>query len=699
MQKKLRSTSIMIRYAMLLFLAIATLAGILSYMLLNFAADRFESYELQTVEAGMQSAADDLENQVEALTDIVHKIQVTSYYQPNIVRMDAYRDIELLKDFVYFKNFSPILNRYFLIYPDLYSSPQKAFTSDGQTSYFPFYCRTLFGLSAEESDGLYQHITAIRAKECLMLGDYALLIFPIRFLDSAVPDSRAVMTFVLPVKQVVARMRQMAATLPEQFALTVDGIGLNIYRDGQIVPLTQLGSPAPGQDDLALTVQTKGRLLQMSAYVANDKWALLHSTLPGWLFAGFALGLVLVAAVSVLLTRAFAKPLRSLINRYTPPGERFRNEFVQLEELVSRMERENGNSMRQLRGRALLTVLRGYYSENLMKRWGFLRLDFHWQRYCVLVIAAPGLEEDEARARIADIERLTDKDAGFLAVHIPEDHVIAVITGFSTAEGGEAAQQRLQRMAQRQGTVCSPGKACDTPQRLSISYMEAMTAHLRTMKWQSENLTDMHTFAVQLVTAAERGDDEGMRQLCDQLTRQIQDTDASRTLIASIAARLMTELGILAGERHVVLDRQRVSLLTLLPSLPLLLKDTCDLVKDTFYHEPEEHLSRADGTAQAIVEYVQENAYDADFDLSRIADCFGLSNDYISMMIKKVTGTAFKEYLTELRLTRASALLREQPDMTVNDVSLQVGYRKTSNFIRKFKEKYGCTPAQYRQSF
>ncbi len=123
MHKKLRSTSIMSRYAMLLFMVIATLAGILSYILLNFAADRFESYELQNMEAGMQSAADDLENQYEVLTDIVHKIQVTSYYQPNIVRMDAYRDIELLKDFVYFKNFSPLLNRYFLIYPDLYPLP------------------------------------------------------------------------------------------------------------------------------------------------------------------------------------------------------------------------------------------------------------------------------------------------------------------------------------------------------------------------------------------------------------------------------------------------------------------------------------------------------------------------------------------------------------------------------------------------
>ena len=43
MHKKLRSTSIMSRYAMLLFMVIATLAAILSYILLNFAASMFWS--------------------------------------------------------------------------------------------------------------------------------------------------------------------------------------------------------------------------------------------------------------------------------------------------------------------------------------------------------------------------------------------------------------------------------------------------------------------------------------------------------------------------------------------------------------------------------------------------------------------------------------------------------------------------------
>ena len=107
-------------------------------------------------------------------------------------------------------------------------------------------------------------------------------------------------------------------------------------------------------------------------------------------------------------------------------------------------------------------------------------------------------------------------------------------------------------------------------------------------------------------------------------------------------------------------------------------------------------MNRVDETAQAIVEYVKENAFDADFDLQSIADRFGLSNDYASTMVKKVTGTAFKEYLTELRLEKARRLL-EESDLAVNEISLRVGYRKASNFIRKFKETYGYTPAQYRK--
>ncbi len=56
-----------------------------------------------------------------------------------------------------------------------------------------------------------------------------------------------------------------------------------------------------------------------------------------------------------------------------------------------------------------------------------------------------------------------------------------------------------------------------------------------------------------------------------------------------------------------------------------------------------------------------------------------------------------KKWLQEKRLTFARQLLEEQ-DVTVTDVALKVGYENVSNFIKVFKERYGLTPKQIKQS-
>ncbi len=79
-----------------------------------------------------------------------------------------------------------------------------------------------------------------------------------------------------------------------------------------------------------------------------------------------------------------------------------------------------------------------------------------------------------------------------------------------------------------------------------------------------------------------------------------------------------------------------------------------------------------------------------------ISDRFALSNDYISSLIKKETGSAFKEYLTMLRIGEGKRLLREEKELTIAEVAERVGYRKTSNFSKKFKEITGMLPSEYR---
>lgn len=682
---KLRVTP---RYAVLLFIIIVMISASLSAMLLSFAADRFETYELQKAETSLQLAADDLENQLAIFADIAYRIQVTSYYKPATIRLDAYREVVLLKDFVYFMNFSPLLNRYFLVYPDLFLDQQKIFTSDGNTSYFQFYSPSALGISKKDADALYRSIADARTRTHIVFDEHILLLYPIKYVETQMPDSRAVIAFILAKDQIVYRMEQVATDLPEEITVCIgaDELFSTTYEQSQQKKISEKRH--------FLHVSSDEGVITLSAMISQDKWGLLNSALPSWLMVGFILAFGAVAGISILLARMISRPIQRLLDQYTPAGERLKNEFVQLEELVSRMVRENGNSIRQLRERTLQSILRGYYSESLLKHWGFLQFDFSKALYCTYIIDTT----DETDEDIADwkrmIEQQSDENVCYYAVRIPEDRVLVIIAGYN--EAGTAANLRLEALLQGKATICSFGQECDAPQRLSTSYLGAMNAHLQALEQQVASLPDTQDILQQLISTAERGDSAGMQQIYDEMLLDITGTVYSRTLVRNTAAQIMTELSALASKRRVSLDQMRLNMLLLLPTMELLLSDTFAFIMDTFFRENDDVLSRSEINAQAIADYVTTNASAPDIDLSQVAEHFGLSNDYISLMIRKSTGVPFKEYLTDIRLEKAREMLLTHPEMTVNDISLAVGYRKTSNFIKKFKEAYGTTPAQYR---
>ena len=110
----------------------------------------------------------------------------------------------------------------------------------------------------------------------------------------------------------------------------------------------------------------------------------------------------------------------------------------------------------------------------------------------------------------------------------------------------------------------------------------------------------------------------------------------------------------------------------------------------------EDKLKAHSSISRPIVEFVIANAFNPDFDLNMISSRFDMSNDYISSLIKAETGSAFKEYLTQIRISEAKRLLTSEKDLSISEVAERVGYRKSSNFSKKFKELTGMLPSEYK---
>lgn len=81
--------------------------------------------------------------------------------------------------------------------------------------------------------------------------------------------------------------------------------------------------------------------------------------------------------------------------------------------------------------------------------------------------------------------------------------------------------------------------------------------------------------------------------------------------------------------------------------------------------------------------------------LEGMAAAFSLSPNYATALLKRHVGKTFRQLVQERRLVCAAELLRG--GATAEAAAHAVGYENMSFFYRKFRDKYGCTPAAYRR--
>ena len=81
--------------------------------------------------------------------------------------------------------------------------------------------------------------------------------------------------------------------------------------------------------------------------------------------------------------------------------------------------------------------------------------------------------------------------------------------------------------------------------------------------------------------------------------------------------------------------------------------------------------------------------------LSELAEQMGYDVYWLSREIRRRTGRTYKELLQEKRMQQAVYLLGNSR-IPVTDIIESVGYDNTSYFYRKFRERYGMSPKEYR---
>ncbi len=86
------------------------------------------------------------------------------------------------------------------------------------------------------------------------------------------------------------------------------------------------------------------------------------------------------------------------------------------------------------------------------------------------------------------------------------------------------------------------------------------------------------------------------------------------------------------------------------------------------------------------------------FGVSELAEAMNMSRSSLLRKIKKQTGLSASQFIRKIRLEEAKKLL-EETELTVSEISYQVGFSNTSYFIKCFREDFDFPPGESRKRF
>lgn len=82
--------------------------------------------------------------------------------------------------------------------------------------------------------------------------------------------------------------------------------------------------------------------------------------------------------------------------------------------------------------------------------------------------------------------------------------------------------------------------------------------------------------------------------------------------------------------------------------------------------------------------------------LTEVAQEMHTNRTYLSAYLNNDLNTTFFDFVNNYRVERAAVLLKECPQMTLEEVAEKSGFNSLSTFRRSFMKKFKCTPHNYR---
>lgn len=117
----------------------------------------------------------------------------------------------------------------------------------------------------------------------------------------------------------------------------------------------------------------------------------------------------------------------------------------------------------------------------------------------------------------------------------------------------------------------------------------------------------------------------------------------------------------------------------------------------TFLAKIDEIREKSSGKSELVllaVRYIKNHCLES-LRLETVAEELAVSPNYLSTIIKKETGITFQQHMIQEKLNIARKLL-DDTRMTIDEISIAVGYENYISFYNAFRKNVHMTPSEYR---
>lgn len=175
------------------------------------------------------------------------------------------------------------------------------------------------------------------------------------------------------------------------------------------------------------------------------------------------------------------------------------------------------------------------------------------------------------------------------------------------------------------------------------------------------------------------------------------------------ASSLIGGLAPMLGEQDAVLEHLAAAvgdtITAGLPASSLFVDPIAQAIANRFvainFHKPSpesgKHPNQLSARQMARIRDFVEANLDTDIRLDQLAELCGRSTEYFVRLFKATSGISPYQYVLNLRIERARALLGDETQ-SLADIALACGFSHQEHFTRMFRRFTGITPGRYRRS-